>query len=319
MLFSLPNNTECVLKTFVGRTQNSGHDDVPAVTFRLKLASVPNALLDLFSPTIRHTVYRAVEGQDQLPGMEDTTPILQSKDLTEWAPDTCLEGWRVIVARGISDDSGLQMGSCKVDDFRFSFFDGGHMDVDFRISTADVDEAGAGMLWGRQKRKVFVMITAPEAQASSGTVIDGTKGHPGLAASKEAAAASQGDLLADGAAGDAAAAGDATAEFERQHGNGERHAGDFGAADDASDDTGAPGAGDSDDAGTAERGENWPFPQGDGAEADAAASDEPQWPAGTDAGAGDAAEFEAGAKAALEKAGVAPRGRRGRKTAGAME
>ena len=103
MLFSLPNNTECVLTTFVGRTQKSGQDDVPAVTFRLKMASVSNMLLDLFSKTIRHTVYKAVEGQEQLPGMEDTTPILQSKDLTEWSPDTCLEGWRVIVARGIGD------------------------------------------------------------------------------------------------------------------------------------------------------------------------------------------------------------------------
>jgi hypothetical protein len=55
-------------------------------------------LLDLFSKTIRRTVYKAVEGQEQLPGMEDTTLTLQSKYLTEWSPDTCLEGWRVIVA-----------------------------------------------------------------------------------------------------------------------------------------------------------------------------------------------------------------------------
>lgn len=288
MLFSLPNDTECVLTTFVGRTQKSGPDDVPAVTFRLKLSSVSNALLDLFSKTIRHTVYKAVEGQEQLPGMEDTTPILQSKDLTDWAPDTCLEGWRVIVARGIGDDSALQMGSCKIDDFRFSFFDGGHMDVDFRISTADVDEAGAGMLWGRQKRKVFVMITAPEAPSAK-PAIDGSveafkKDHPEF---KDGANPNQGDLLADGAAGDA------TAEFERQHGGdqaGDRHAGDFGAADD---DSAGPGTGSSDD---------WPEPSADGG-----------------AAADDAAKFEAGAKASLEKAGVAPRGRRTRKTAGAVE
>lgn len=300
MLFSLPNNTECVLTTFVGRTQKSGPDDVPAVTFRLKLASVPNALLDLFSPTIRHTVYRAVEGQEQLPGMEDTTPILQSKDLTEWAPDTCLEGWRVIVARGISDDSGLQMGSCKVDDFRFSFFDGGHMDVDFRISTADVDEAGAGMLWGRQKRKVFVMITAPEAPTSK-PAIDGSveafkKDHPEFAEGAEA-----GDLFAQQHGGEAGALDDAASD---------QHAGDFGTADDD-----APGAGSSDDApfGEPQRGEGWPFPNDDPAGAS------PVDDVGEADSSGDAAEFEAGAKAALEKAGVAPRGRRGRKVAGVVE
>jgi hypothetical protein len=294
MLFSLPNNTECVLTTFVGRTQKSGPDDVPAVTFRLKMASVSNMLLDLFSKTIRHTVYRAVEGQEQLPGMEDTTPILQSKDLTEWSPDTCLEGWRVIVARGGNDDSALQMGSCKVDDFRFSFFDGGHMDVDFRISTADVDEAGAGMLWGRQKRNVFVMITAPEAPTAK-AAIDGSveafkKDHPEF---KDGANPDAGDLFAE------------------QHGGGpidgivgsasDQHAGDFGQADE---DSAGPGAGSSDDA---------PFgePQ---------TGDEPNWPTGdTPAEDGDAAAFEAGAAAAIAKAGVAPRGRRGRKVTGVVE
>ena len=122
MLFELQTNTECELTTFVGRTQKSGPDDVPAVTFRLKLTGVSNALLDRFSKTIRHTVYKAVEGQDQLPGVEDTTPLLQSKDLVHWAPETCLEGWQVFIARGISDGGALQMGSCKVDNFRFDFF-----------------------------------------------------------------------------------------------------------------------------------------------------------------------------------------------------
>lgn len=199
MLFHLTPDTECELTTFVGRTQKSGKDDVPAVSFRLKLASVRNELLDLFSPTMRLTVYAPVEGQEHLPGVEPTTPILRSKDLKHWSPETCLEGWKVVVARGITEESALQMGGCKVDDFRFDFFDGGHMGVDFRVSTADCDEAGAGMLWGRQKRKVFVTVTPPEAPPK---VIDGSteafqKDHPG--------AGGQADLL-DTEAGDAFAA-----------------------------------------------------------------------------------------------------------------
>lgn len=232
MLFELQTNTECELTTFVGRTQKSGPDDVPAVTFRLKLSGVSNALLDLFSKTIRHTVYKAVEGQEQLPGVEDTTPLLQSKDLVHWAPETCLEGWRVFIARGISDGSALQMGSCKIDNFRFDFFEGGRMDVDFRISTADVDEEGAGMLWGRQKRKVFATIIAPEMPEAK-PVIDGTT------AAFNADHPEAGDL------------------FNEQNGGGpidgivgsasDQHAGDFGQADD---DNAGPGTGSSDDAGT---------------------------------------------------------------------
>lgn len=305
MLFELPDNTECMLTTFVGRTQKSGPEDVPAVSFRLKMSSVSNILLDRFSKTIRHTVYRAVEGQEQLPGMEDTTPILQSKDLTQWTPDTCLEGWRVIVARGRGDDTALQMGSCKIDDFRFDFHDGGHMDVDFRIGTADVDEAGAGMLWGRQKRKVFVMIQAPEVPAASTTTIDGSKGHPGLADSQAAEAERQaGDLFAQQHGGDD---GGGAAEPGDQ-----QHAGDFGQPDD---DSAGPGAGSSDDApfGQTQTGDNWPFPQGDGTGSGQGGTDSE---GGETDAAGDAAEFEAGAAAAIEKA---TGGRRGKRTRASVQ
>jgi hypothetical protein len=186
MLFQLTTETETELTTFVGRTQKAGKEDVPAVTFRLKLSSVHNGILDLFSPTIRATAYKAVEGQEDLPGVEAATPILRSKDLKHWAPETRLEGWTVTMARGRNDDTALVMGACKLDDFRFDLEEGGHVDIDFRVSTADVDEAGAGMLWGRQKRLVFVRIEAPELPAAgateaTGAQIDGTRGHPGAA------------------------------------------------------------------------------------------------------------------------------------------
>lgn len=152
MLFQLPNT----LTKFVGRTQKAGKEDVPAVSFRLKLSSVPNVMLDLLSKTMRHTAYEAVPGQEQLPGVEATTPILRSKDLKHWAPETTLEGWSVIVARGISDDDALQMGSCKLDDFRCDLYEGGHVDIDFRVGTADLDEAGAGMLWAAKSARCLL-------------------------------------------------------------------------------------------------------------------------------------------------------------------
>jgi hypothetical protein len=181
-MFELKTVTETELTAFVGRTQKSGPDDVPAVSFRLRLAGVPNEMLDMFSPTLRHGVYMAVPGQDDLEGIEPATPLLRSKDVMHLAPDFRYEGWTVSVARGLSDDA-LQMGSAKVDDFKFDFHEGGRMDFDFRVSTADIDEEGAGMLWGRQKRKVFVRIEAPEMPAP---VIDGTIGHPGAAAAPDA-------------------------------------------------------------------------------------------------------------------------------------
>lgn len=197
-MFELKTITECELTSFVGRTQREGKDDIPAVSFRLALAGVSNTMLDMFSETLRPAIYQAVPGQEDLPGVDPSTPLLRSKDVTHLSPEFRYEGWKVWVARGLDDDA-LHMERVKVDDFKFSFYEGGKMDFDFRLSTADVDEEGAGMLWGRQKRKVFVRIEAPELPAAgerteaTGAEIDGTKGHPG------AAAAGQGSLLDEGA------------------------------------------------------------------------------------------------------------------------
>lgn len=205
-MFELTTTTECELTQFTGRTQKSGRDDVPAVSFRLKIKGAKNTMLDMLSPTMRLTAYAPVEGQEQLPGVEVTTPVLRCPDMKTWKSEVVHEGWKLFVSRGIGDDSGLQMNSCKVDEFTFDLYQGGHVDCEFRVSTADVDEEGAGMLWGRQKRKVFVQVHAPELPAAgsteaTGAQIDGTVGHPG--------AAGQSSLLDDdGAADDGASTGD---------------------------------------------------------------------------------------------------------------
>jgi len=204
-MFELKTTTECELTSFTGRTQKSGKDDVPAVSFRLRITNARNTMLDMLSPTMRLMAYAPVEGQEQLPGVEMTTPVLRSPDMKTWKSDVVPEGWKLFVARGIGEGEGLQMESCKLDDFTFDFYQGGHVDCEFRASTADLDEEGAGMLWGRQKRKVFVQVHAPElpvkgATEATGAEIDGTVGHPG-------AATGQGSLL------------DATDTFAQQHGD----------------------------------------------------------------------------------------------------
>jgi ribosomal protein S10 len=80
-MFELKTTTECELTQFTGRTQKSGRDDVPAVSLRLKIKSAKNTLLDMFSPTIRETIYAPVEGQEQLPGVEIVTPVLRCPDM----------------------------------------------------------------------------------------------------------------------------------------------------------------------------------------------------------------------------------------------
>lgn len=179
-MFELTTTTECELTQFTGRTQKSGRDDVPAVSFRLKITNAKNTMLDMLSKTIRKTVYAPIEGQEQLPGVEVTTPVLRCPDMKTWKSEVVHEGWKLFIARGVNDEAtGLQMEKCKLDEFTFDLYQGGHLDCEFRVSTADVDEEGAGMLWGRQKRKVFVQVHAPELPAAgateaTGAQIDGT-------------------------------------------------------------------------------------------------------------------------------------------------
>ena len=185
-MFELKTITECELTAFTGHTRKEGKDDIPAVSIRLRIKGVPNEELDKFSSTLRPTIYMAVPGQEDLPGMPPSTPLLRSKDVTHLPTEFRYEGWKVWIARGMNDDA-LHMEQCKVDAFSFDFYEGGKMDYEFRISTADLDEEGAGMLWGRQKRKVFVRIEAPELPAAgerteaTGAEIDGSEGHPGAA------------------------------------------------------------------------------------------------------------------------------------------
>lgn len=278
MAFQITTPTPATLRTVTPRTELHGDEKVSAISLGLSIKAA-NTLLDaLDGGKLRNALYMAVPGQDQLPGVEPSTPLLRARGIEEVKCAGTLEGWTVRFEHGIDDDSAIVLGASKVDKFRVIPTEGGSVELLFRVGTSDIDEGEAGALFGMLGQEVMITITAPVV-ATGAPVIDGSTeafkaDHP------------EADLFADGAS--------------------DQHAGDFGTADDA-----APGTGSSDDApfGEPQRGEAWPFPQGDGADDGAAG-------AGAD---GDAAEFEAGAKAALEKAGVAPRGRRGRKTSATVE
>lgn len=282
-MFEVKTTTECELTSFTGRTQKSGRDDIPAVSFRLKINDAKNTILDMLSPTIREVIYAPVEGQEQLPGVEIVTPVLRCREMKTWKSDKVHEGWKLFIARGIAEGGGLQMGSCKLDEFTFDMHDQGFVDCEFRVSTADLDEEGAGMLWGRQKRKVFVQVHAPELPAAgsteaTGAQIDGTVGHPG--------AAGQSSLLDDdGAADDGASTGDdGLGGFDDDMGRAD------GPQDAAEEQPADP-----------QRGENWPFPTGSEKSDEQRSAEREQ------------AELEAGMAQSIAASGVAPKGRRSRK------
>lgn len=248
MAFQITTPTPATLRTVTPRTELHGDEKVSAISLGLSIKAA-NTLLDaLDGGKLRNALYMAVPGQDQLPGVEPSTPLLRARGIEEVKCSGTLEGWTVRFEHGIDDDSAIVLGASKVDKFRVIPTEGGSVELLFRVGTSDIDEGEAGALFGMLGQEVMITITAPVI-ASGAPIIDGS-----------------------------------TEAFQADH----PEAGDlFAAGADPADDA-APGTGSSDD---------WPEP---GADSEGGETDQ----------AGDAAEFEAGAAAAIEKAA----GRRGRNT-----
>ena len=161
MPFEMLTKTEATLTTFTGRVETHGKHKVPAVSFRLRF-SLPNTMLDLLSPNARQVFYMAEPGQEDLPGVDPTTPLLRSKDIRHWAPENCYEGWTVTLDRTGNDEDDIEMGGSKIDGFTCELFEKpARIEVECRISTSDVGAGSAGWLWSKQQQKVFVMLAAP--------------------------------------------------------------------------------------------------------------------------------------------------------------
>jgi hypothetical protein len=199
-MFSL-STTEVKLASMTPRTEKHGDEDVSAVSLGLRMTS-SNTLLDALDPGLRLAIFAPVEGQDELPGVEPSTPLLRTKRLESLKLSCCFEGWTVAIDRGLDEDDPIKLGGAKVDRFVVVPHEGGSVDISFRVGSSDIDEAEAGWLFGRLGKPIVVTITPPEKPAAA---IDGSteafeRDHPG--------ASGQADLLDGGAeeAGDAFAA-----------------------------------------------------------------------------------------------------------------
>lgn len=188
-MFQITETTEAHVASVANRTEKHDDDDVPAVRLTLQIEAA-NTLLDCIDPSIRQALYKAVEGQDQLPGVEPTTPVLRCNSFGTIELDRTHEGWTLEIDQGIDEAEPMTFTGCKVDKFRVEAKQGGSVVLRLRIGTSDVDADRLGALAMHNGQSIFMRLIAPKPKAEA---IDGTVGHPGAAA----AAAGQGDLLGD--------------------------------------------------------------------------------------------------------------------------
>lgn len=177
MTFELLTTTAATLKTLTPRTEKHGDDDVSAVSLGLSITG-PNTLLDALQPGLRDALYRAVEDQEQLPGVEPATPLLRSAGIESVKLTAKFEGWTMRIDARADEDDPITLGGCKVDRFAVEPSQGGTVDLTFRVGTSDIDESEAGWLFGHLSQELWITLTAPP---KTDTSIDGTVGHPGAA------------------------------------------------------------------------------------------------------------------------------------------
>jgi hypothetical protein len=275
--------TEARLASVTNRTEKHGDEDVPAVTLAVEITTA-NTILDGICPGLRHALYKAVEGQEQLPGIELSTPVLRSNVIEKVQLTTAHEGWRLQVDDGIDDTTPMDFEGVKVDKLKVDAKQGGFITLGVRLGTSDVDSERLGKLAMHNGQSIWIKLLKPEpkpegATEATGAEIDGTKGHPG------AAGASAEDLFAAAGTSDDEEAGESV-----------------------------PGDDDAGQDGGTEVEQEGAEPDYIGSELETRLTD-----AFEQADKDLQAELEAGMSQSIAAAGVAPKGRRGRKTVANVE
>lgn len=148
------------------RIQKHGEDDVPAVSLGLQMM-VANTMLDVIDPNIRESLFKRVDGQPDLPGMEATTPALRCQSIDRAVLTTKYEGWTLEVDDGIDETTPKTFGGCKVDKFIVEPITGGSCMLSLRIGTSDLDAEKSGMLGMRLGQSIWIKLRAPERVADA--------------------------------------------------------------------------------------------------------------------------------------------------------
>lgn len=188
-MFEITEFTEARLASVTNRTEKHGDEDVPAVTLAIELTTA-NTILDGIDPGLRHALYKPVEGQEELPGVEPATPVLRSNVIDRVLLTTAHEGWRLAIDDGIDDTKPMTFGGVKVDKLKVDAKQGGSITLGLRLGTSDIDAERAGKLAMHNGQSIWVQLLKPEKAPDA---IDGSteafeRDHPG-----------QGSLLDDAA------------------------------------------------------------------------------------------------------------------------
>ena len=165
-MFEITDPILATLVSVTNRSERHGDDEVPAVSFGLKITG-PNTLLDLLGKDLREAIYhrprnKTVEGVDELAQTLRTKMIDYVSILA--GP---FEGWTLNVDHGIDEEQPITFGSCKVDKFRVKPIEGGSIDLSLRVGTSDVGAQSLGLMGMRIGQGISATLIAPKVKAEA--------------------------------------------------------------------------------------------------------------------------------------------------------
>ncbi len=160
-MFELLEFAEARLATVTSRIERHGEEERPAVSIGLELTAA-NTILDLIDPKIREALYKPVDGQDGLPGIEISTPVLRCNSFDKHTLPTRYEGWTLEVDDGIDDTEPMKFGGAKIDKFSVEAKQGGSVVLRFRVGTSDLDAKRSGMLGMHVGQPIWITLHAPK-------------------------------------------------------------------------------------------------------------------------------------------------------------
>ena len=161
-MFQLLEFTEAHVASVTNRTEKHGDEDKPAVSIGVEITAA-NTLLDTIDAKLRHALYTAVEGQEQLPGIEPATPVLRCNSIDRVILPTAHEGWSLEIDDGIDDTKPMLFGSVKVDKLTVEPKQGGSIVLRLRLGTSDVDAERLGWLAVHNGQSIWLTLRKPEA------------------------------------------------------------------------------------------------------------------------------------------------------------
>lgn len=205
--FELTAGTRLKLVKTTPRKEIHGDEHVQAISLRLRWETTNESLAKLHPNLKDMLFYRSAptEAQEQLPELPEITPNLRVPTVTlPLKIDISFTGYTLEIEHGIDDSSALELYDCGMDKFAVDAKEGGTAIIEWSLSSnSNVTPELVGALCGLEGEEITIAaLTAPEVKADP---IDGTVGHPGLAAQRAAEAAGQqrldvdDDLLEQGA------------------------------------------------------------------------------------------------------------------------